>query len=133
MASGSWLARNKQLPVQDLVSFSGVVTNKQISATETVTPEGALHMVIDVRLTGVTVAGAITITHQDSYDNFVNSINTKKTATVSGNGIVTIKYLAEAAADQTYLPLRQQHRLVITSTNAGDAATIAEVMVSQDR
>lgn len=133
MASGSWNARNKQIPNQDLVSFSGVVTAKPISKVETVTPEGALHMLIDVRVTGVTQVGTITIAHQDSYDDFVNSVNTKKTIAVTANGIYTIKYAIEIAADQTYLPLRHQHRLVITSTNAGDAATIAEVMISQDR
>lgn len=113
-------------------SFSGVVTNEPISDRFGVTSGGATTMRVDIDVSGVTQIGIITISLQDSSDG--STWETKKaSAAITADGQATISLLPQLAGDQTYLPLRQHARLVLTTTTAGDAATIDQIRVSQTK
>lgn len=109
-------------------AISGVVTNQVISKEAFITAEGALHYVAKIVASGVTVVGTITAKLQTAIGgDWVDS----KTATISGNGNFYIKLAVENSSDQTYLPLLNKARIVITTTNAGDAVTVSSIMVLQ--
>lgn len=85
-------------------------------------------MVIKLVASGVTVAGAITAKLQTAIDGFfVDS----KTVSITASGAYYIKLNVEVTADQTYLPLLSAGRVVVTTTNAGDAAVIGNISVLQ--
>lgn len=120
-----WSAQNYALgnPV------SGVATNQVVSKAYPITANGALHHVVKLVASGVTVVGTITAKLQTAIGNdWVDS----KTVAINANGNFYIKLNVEVAGDQTFLPLLNQGRIVITTTNAGDAATIAEIDVLQE-
>jgi hypothetical protein len=111
------------------VSVSGVVANSPISREYPITAGGSLHHVVKIEASGVTVVGSITAKLQTAIGtDWVDS----KTVAITGNGSFYIKLLAEAAGDQSFLPLLNRGRLVITTTNAGDMATIAAVFRLQE-
>jgi hypothetical protein len=107
----------------------GIVTNRVVSKEYPITSDGALHCVIKIVASGVTVVGSITAKLQTAIGaDWVDS----KTVAIAANGNVYIKLLAEAAADQTYLPLLNKGRIVITTTNASDAVSVDEVDLLQE-
>lgn len=112
-----------------LAAVSGVVTNSVLTKEFPITAGGSRHLVVKVKASGVTVVGSITAKLQTAIDGeFVDS----KTVTVTANGNFYIKLMAETAGDQTYLPLLRSGRVVLTTTNAGDAVTIDSVSVLQE-
>ena len=120
-----WSAQNYALGS----AVSGVVTNSVVSKAYPITASGALHHVIKITASGVTVVGGITAKLQTAIGgDWVDS----KTVAIAANGIVYIKLNVEVTGDQTYLPLLNQGRIVITTTNAGDAATISDISVLQE-
>jgi hypothetical protein len=119
-----WSAKDVTLNKAPLISVSGVVTNKPISIQYPLTSGGALHHVVKITVSGVTVAGSITAMLQTAIGNdWQNS----KTVSITANGIYYIKLNVEASGDQTYLPLLNKAQIVLSTTNAGDAVTINEV------
>lgn len=109
-------------------SASGVVTNQPVSREFPITAGGSLNMVIKIVTTGVTQVGTLTLKLQTAIGNdWVDSKST--TFTAAGNSY--IKLQTTAAGDQTYLPLLNKGRIVLTTTNASDIATISSVQVLQ--
>ena len=72
-------------------------------------------------------AGTGTLKLQVRFSKDQDWINTKS-ATVTADGTFTIKFLDTVAADQQYLPLRPQGRLVATTTST-DAFTVDAVYI----
>ena len=72
-------------------------------------------------------AGTGTLKLQVRFSKDQDWIDTKS-ATVTADGIFTIKFLDTVAADQQYLPLRPQGRLVATTTSS-DAFTVDAVYI----
>lgn len=109
--------------------ISGVVTSSPVSREWPVTGTGSRYHAVKIVAASVTVAGSITAKLQTAIgDDWVDS----KTVVISGNGNFYIKLLAEASGDQTFLPLLNKCRVVVTTTNAGDAATISAIYKLQD-
>lgn len=109
-------------------TFTGVVTNQPVSSEFTITEGGSLNLVIKITAASVTVVGGITAKLQTAIgSDWVDS----KTVAIAATGSVYLKFNVEVTADQTYLPLLSKGRIVITTTNAGDAATISAVNVLQ--
>lgn len=113
----------------NLQPIGASVTNQAISKPFPITAGGALHLVVAIKASAVTVGTAITAKLQTGVDGiFADS----KTASIAGNGVVYIKLSAETAGDQTYLPLLAVGQVVIT-TGSGDAVTIDSVNVLQEQ
>lgn len=109
--------------------ISGIVANSPVSKEYPVTACGSIHHVVKIVASGVTVVGSITAKLQTAIgDDWVDS----KTVVISASGNFYIKLLAELAGDQTFLPLLSKARVVITTTNAGDAVTIDAIYKLQD-
>ncbi len=122
-----WRASDN-LKLEGLAAISGIVTNSQIGRDYAITAQGARFHVVKLTVSGVTVVGAITAKLQSAISSdWVDS----KTVSISGNGAFYIKLLADAAGDQTYLPLLNKARIVVTTTNAGDALTVDSIEVLQ--
>lgn len=82
---------------------------------------------IDLVCSAVTAATGITAKLQ------VRHVNTQtwadsKTAAITANGTTSIRLLPTVAADQAFLPLKSEARVVIT-TGAGDTATVDAIWV----
>lgn len=113
-----WSAKEVAIPQ----AISGIVTDRVVSLVYPITANGAIHHVVKIAASGVAVVGTITAKLQTAIgSDWVDS----KTVTVSANGNFYIKLNVEVVADQTFLPLLNSGRIVITTTNAGDAVTIA--------
>lgn len=108
---------------------AGVVTAQVVTKEFPITAGGSLHFVVKIAASGVTVVGSITAILQTAINgSYVNN----KTVTITADGNYYIQLLAERTADQTFLPLLGSGRVVITTTNAGDAASIDVVSVLQE-
>ena len=111
----------------DLVdaAISGVVTAKPITLplSAGLFTKGR----VDITASGVTVVGSISVILQHSSDGIIWT--STKTAAVAANGQVSLQFLDTVAGDQTHLPLRPLLRLVATTTDAGDEATISYAVV----
>lgn len=120
-----WSAKEVSIPTV----VSGIVTNQVVSLPYPISAGGALNCVLKIAASGVTVAGTITAKLQTAIgSDWVDS----KTVTVSANGNFYIKLNVEVTADQTFLPLLNQGRVVLTTTNAGDAVSIDAINVLQE-
>jgi hypothetical protein len=122
MANG-WSSKNVENTVARVVPASQ--TNLVVSNDFPITAGGATRgFCLKLKVSAVTVAAAITAKLQTAIgDDWVDS----KTVTVTADGSFYIKILA----DNTYMPLLNKGRLVIT-TGAGDTATIDSVEVLQE-
>lgn len=122
----------KSLSLGPTASGSGVVTNRVVTQSEEgfpITAGGATHFVAKIVASGVTVVGTVTAKLQTAIgDDWQDS----KTVAISANGIFYIKLNVEVAGDQTFLPLLNKGRIVVTTTNAGDAYTVDSVDVLQE-
>lgn len=119
---------------------TATIVSATIGASETdalvvdqfgVTPGGAKAIVVDMYTSSVTVAAGITAKIQDSSDG-TNWNDVKTGAIANGSTFTSISLLAERAADQSVLPMRQHARLVVT-TGAGDTVTFDKIRIIQDR
>jgi hypothetical protein len=122
-----WYVADYKLPTVSAVGAS--VTNSPISKEFSLSQCAATRaFVVKIKVTGVTLATAITAKLQSGIDGeYVDS----KTVSITADGNFYIKLLAAAAADQTFFPLLNTARVVIT-TGAGDAVTISKVQVLQE-
>lgn len=103
-------------------------TNSVVSKEYPITAGGALNCVIKIKCSAVTVAAGITAKLQTAIgSDWVDS----KTVAVSATGSFYIKLQTALAGDQTYLPLLNKGRVVLT-TGAGDTATIDSIEVLQE-
>ena len=82
-----------------------------------------------ITASGVTVTTAISAILQTKSGSA--SWQDSKPVSITTNGTFTIKLLDTIAGDQTYLPLGQRCRLVIT-TGTGDAVTVDAVTITRD-
>lgn len=123
MANG-WSA----LEVSKPQTIGASATNTAVTKEYPITAGGSIHHVIAIDVTTVTVAAGITAKLQTAInDIWVDS----KTAAITVAGRVYIKLNVEVAGDQTYLPLLNKGRVVI-STGAGDAVTVTAVNILQE-
>lgn len=114
--------------VQSPVTVTGIATNQVVSKEFPITEGGSLNLVIKIKAAAVTSVGTLTAKLQTAIDSdFVDS----KTVVVTATGDFYIKFNVEVTADQGFLPLLSRGRIVLTTTNAGDAATISSVAVLQ--
>lgn len=120
-----WSAKD----VSQVVPVSGIVTNQPVSKEFPITAGGSRFLVVKCVATGVTQVGTLTLKFQHAIgSDWVDG----KTASITADGITYFRYNNEVAADQASIPLLNKGRIVITTTNAGDAITISEVSVLQD-
>lgn len=103
-------------------------TNSVVTRAYPITAGGSLHHVVVIDATGVTVTTAITAKLQTSVGTIWAD---SKTVAITATGRFYIKLSAETSADQTYLPLLNNGRVVVT-TGTGDTATITAVNILQD-
>lgn len=121
-----WAPKNVEITG---AAVSGVIANSPISVEFPITAGGSKNMVIKLKVSGVTVVGSITAKLQTALgSDWVDS----KTVAVSADGNFYIKLNIEVAGDQTFLPLLARGRVVLTTTNAGDAASVTSVEVLQE-
>jgi len=106
------------------------LTDEPISAQFSVTDTGSKNILVDVKVSGVTVGGGITLKLEDTSNGFEHSEVKSKTTSVTADGTVSISFMAEKAGDQADLPLRNDARLVM-DTGAGSAVTIDEIRIIQ--
>lgn len=117
------------LKLQGQSAVTGVVTNRVISKEHSVTGQGSQHFVVKVKVSSVTNVGTQTLKLQTALgSDWVDS----KSATFTAASDVYIKLMAEVAGDQTYLPLLNRVRMVLSQTNAGDIVTIDSVEFLQE-
>lgn len=122
---------NQASPGSPLEGISGVVTNMPISRPYRITAGGALYHIVKITASGVTVVGSITAKLQSSIGG--SAWVDAKTVTISANGDFYIRLNTQVSGDQGFLPLLNLARIVITTTNAGDAVTISSLYELQER
>lgn len=121
----AWNARERDTNSSGVV-LGASVTKQPVGLVTSVTADGALHLIAAVKVTAAT--GSPTVLLQTAVDG-TTWVDTKS-ATVSGTGITYISLAIEKAADQTYLPLLSQVR-VVGSTAGGEALTVTNVWILQ--
>lgn len=118
MANG-WSAKDVAIPA----TKTGVLANQPLSAEFPLTAGGAVQgLKVKITTSAVTQVGTVTLKFQTA--NGSDWVDTKS-ATITASGITYIKFLAADASDQTYMPLLNKGRIVLTMTNAGDSVSIA--------
>lgn len=111
-------------------TVSGVATNSPISQEYRVTGGGSQYHVVKINVSAITVVGSVTAKLQTAIgSDWVDA----KTATLTTTGPAYIKINNSASGDQTYCPLLNRARVVITTTNAGDTVTVSSVQELQPR
>lgn len=122
-----WSAKNVESKVAGV--YAGVIANSPASVEWAIYSGGAVDgLVVKIKASSVTVVGSITAKLQTAVGS---DWEDSKTVVISADGVFYIKLLGAKAADQTYLPLLNKGRIVITNTNAGDTATIDSVEILQ--
>ncbi len=125
------LVKNVKLP--SVSAIAGVVTAQVISEVFPISAEGSLNFRADIEVTTVTQVGTLTLALQTRSPNgtwtTVASTNGSKTFTAAGT--VSIRLNVEVAGDQADMPLQQQARLILTTTDAGDRVTVSAAYVQQ--
>lgn len=104
------------------VAISGVVTARVVTQSAPVTGPGALNGIIKITAAAVTQVGVITPKLQTAIG--ADWVDVKSGTAITAAGVQYIRWNIEVAADQAVLPLLNSLRVVITTTNAGDAVTI---------
>jgi hypothetical protein len=121
----SWSAENyAQTPDAEVGASE---TNRVVSRNWAVSSDGALNCVIAIDCEDVTDTTEITAKLQTAIGDVWED---SKTVTITANDRYYIKLNIEVAGDQTYLPLLNECRLVVT-TGTGDAVTVTGVYVLQ--
>lgn len=112
-----------------LAAISGIVSDTPISDVVGLTHETSLNLRVMIEVTGVTVAGSITAKLQAAYPDgtFADFAGANASAAITANGTYSIRQNIEIAADQPNMPLTKMVRVVLTTTNAGDAVTVSKV------
>lgn len=111
------------------VSVGASQTNVPVSTQFGITAGGSRNIVVAAKVSGLTVGGGVTLKLRSSIG--VQTAQDSKTTSVTADGMVYIKLIAEASADQTFLPLLSLGQVVVT-TGAGSAVTVEDVWVIQE-
>lgn len=124
----------KDIKLDSLVPVSGIVTATPISKDTGLNWGSVARLRIDIKASGVTSVGTITAALQDRAPNgtFTTLAGANASVVITAAGFFTITQLVERAADQPNIPIRKQIRVVLTTTNAGDAVTIDNVWLYQE-
>ena len=124
----------KDAKKQGLQPVSGIVTGQAISEDIGLTHGGSLHLRIDIEASGVTAIGTITakLQHRSPGGTYADLVGANASVIITAAGTFSITQAAERAADQANMPIRKMVRVVLTTTNAGDAVTISKVYVQQE-
>lgn len=125
MANG-WSAQEVQLPVS-ATTLGASVSNIPVTKEYRISAGGAKDMVLKITASAAVVGAGITAKLQTAIgSDWVDS----KTVAITTAGTYYIKLLAEASGDQTYLPLLNLGRVVLT-TGAGSSVTVSKVELLQ--
>lgn len=124
----------KDVKKNGLAAIAGVVADQVITEEFGLSAGGALNLRLDIEASGVTVVGSITATlqHRSPGGSYVDLVGANASATVTADGVFSIRQNVEVAADQPNMPIRKMCRVVIDTTNAGDAVTVDAVYLSQE-
>lgn len=125
----AWLQQDITLNPTQVVGASA--TNSPVSKEYRVTFSGSIYHVIAAKFSSVTVGTGITAKLQTSPDGGTTWVDSK-TVAVTTNGYAYIKLAINIAGDQTYLPLLNVARIVLT-TGAGDTATVDAIYSYQEQ
>lgn len=129
MANG-YAPRNILLNTEG-ASLGASETDTVITKDTPIYASGSIRLRIDLSVSGVTVGGGITVQLQQFTAGVWSDLTTtNSTASITGNGVFSIKLLVERAADQADMPLGQKVRLVGT-TGAGSAVTFDIIQILQ--
>lgn len=114
------------------LAFGASVTAQPISKPIGLTAKGSLNVRVDVEVSGVTVGAGISVKlqMQSINEGWTDLAGANATASITANGMVSMRQNVEVAADQPNMPLKKMLRVVVT-TGAGSAVTIEQVRVSQ--
>lgn len=126
MANG-WSA-DSLLSSANPVTVGASQTNSPLSKEYAVTASGALHHVVAIDVSAATVTTGITAKLQSAIGS---TWQDAKTVAITTTGRVYIKLNIEVSGDQTYLPLLNKARVVV-STGSGDSVTVSAVWVLQE-
>lgn len=115
-----------------LQPISGIVTNHAIS--DEIGIANQLYLRIDLEVSGVTVVGSIAAKLQmrSPGGTYTDLAGANASVAITTNGVYGITQLVDRAADQANLPLRKMLRVVLTTSNAGDAVTVDKVYYNHD-
>lgn len=118
-----------------LQSLTGIVTNSPISREEGLTSGGSLNLRVDIKASAVTVVGAITakLQHKSTNGTYSDLAGANASVTISTAGYFSLRQNVEIAADQPNMPIKSMVRVVLSTTNAGDAVTIDDIWIQQAR
>lgn len=124
-----WSSKDVTFSTPGAQVIGASATNTPITCEFPITAGGATTgFVVKAVFSGVTVAAGITAKLQTAIgSDWVDS----KTVAVSATGNFYIKLLPTVAGDQTFLPLLNKGRVVLT-TGAGDTAAVTSVEVLQE-
>lgn len=103
-------------------AISGIVTNEPLTTEFPIYSGGALNGILKLKVSGVTQVGTITPKFQTAIGS--DWVDVKSGAAITANGIQYIRWNIEVAGDQAVLPLLNAGRVVLTTTNAGDALSV---------
>ncbi len=112
--------------------IAGVIANAPISKPTQVSELACRALRVDIEVSAITVVGSITAKLQHKSPNgaaWVDMTGANATLALTTTGTATITQLVERAADQANMPIRQQIRVVVSNTNAGDTVTVDNVWV----
>lgn len=111
---------------------SGVVTDSPVTKADgaPVTAGGSLNGIVKITYTGVTQVGTITPKVQTA--NGSDWVDVKSGTAITAAGSQYIRWNIEVAGDQAVLPLLSKVRVVVTTTNAGDAITFSSIELLQE-
>lgn len=118
-----------------LAAISGIVSNQAVSEEVGMTAGGSKHLRVDIKVSGVTVVGSITAKLQhrcNGSDTYADLAGANASVSISAAGFVSLTQAVERAADQANMPLKSLVRVVLTTTNAGDAVTVDNVFFCQE-
>lgn len=122
-----WSAKDIALSAKGI---SGIVTNEPLTKEDVNSAGGSKNGIIKLKVSGVTQVGTITPKLQTA--NGADWVDVKSGTAITANGIQYIRWNIEVAADQAVLPLLNKSRVVVTTTNAGDALTVDLCEVLQE-
>lgn len=134
MAAGGY-ASVTQLLRGSSVAITGAATTP-VSEAFRMSDEDSIRFLARIVVTGVTVVGAITVKLQENWTGVSTDwedVGTQANTSITADGTYEIQLLCDIAADAAQLPTAPLCRIVILTTNGGDAVTVSGVWVSRRR
>lgn len=107
------------------VTVGASATKSPVSKNIMVSYCDALNGVVDISVSAATVADSVDLVLQDSMDG--TTWNDVITTAVTDTGTVTMRWNVQTTADQAFLPMRPQVRIVAT-TGVGDSITVDSIL-----